>query len=299
MAAFDKPHGKRLPRGLFVLRLMPDWSSLKGAGVRFGRVSMLAGIGLMVACVHPPRERAESGVELGYPDCGAEELPEGERVADGTLRAGPVMLDSSLVERFEVRRRGCVTVFSGEQDWSHGSTDLDVVYDSETLLPLRAWKRVLSPGPQPLEERVVTRRFELRSERVALSQRSGAGPLEHWWIRGRRPSVVLGPGRGLLTMWLRRARLAVGGRTREAVLDIRESMEVVRDVSLLRLADRFVPALGRSVRVYTIYGREPFFADDDDVVVGDLMGLVPAARVDAPLPAPVIEPSPADPVHTP
>jgi hypothetical protein len=100
-------------------------------------------------------------------------------------------------------------------------------------------------------------------------------------------------------MWLRRARLGVGGRSREAALDIRESMEVVRDVSLLRLADRVVPALGRSVRVYTIYGREPFFADDDDVVVGDLMGLVPAALVDSPVPPPVGEPSPPDPVHTP
>ena len=93
------------------------------------------------------------------------------------------------------------------------------------------------------------------------------------WIRGARPTAIIGPGRGLLTPWIQRAHLAVGGRARESVLDVRESMEVIRDVTLARLEDRDDPTLGH-VRVYTIYGREPVFTNDEDVVVGDLMGLV-------------------------
>jgi hypothetical protein len=250
------------------------------------RVAVCAAvIALAGACVTPPRERAAGPTDRGYPTCGQSALPEGEIVAEGVLRAGPNMAERSLVERFEIRRRACVEVYRGRQDWALSSIDLDVVYDAESLLPLRAWKRIGSPGPADGEPRVDVRRFELRdTDRVALTQRRVTGELESWLIRGPIPRAVIGPGRGLLSMWIRRARLDVGGRLREPVLDIRESMEVVRDVTLLRLEDRDDPALGRTVRVYSIYGREPFFADENDVVVGDMAGLVPADRVSAPLP---------------
>lgn len=252
---------------------------------------VIASVAMLGGC-HPPRERAASETDLGYPTCPEEVAP--ALVASGTLRDGPNMRGSRVVERFAIERRGCVTVFTARQEWPLSVTDLDVAYDSETQLPLRVWKRTVSPGPQPIERRTDTRRFELRSDRVALTRHTTAGALEHWWLRGARPTAVIGPGRGLLTMWLRRVRLPVGGRARETVLDVRESMEVIREATLARLEDRDDPALGRTVRVYTIYGREAFFADEDDVVIGDLMGLLPADRVSSPLPPPSDVP-PADP----
>lgn len=244
----------------------------------------------MCGC-HPPRERADREIDLGYPSCEGEPAP-AETIASGTLRAGPGMPEPSVIERFAIERRGCITVFTGRQQWSQSVTDLDVVYDSETMLPQRVWKRIIAPGPQPVEQRTDVRRFDLRSERVALTHRTPTGELEHWWIRGARPTAVIGPGRGLLTMWLQRVRLPVGGRARESVLDVRESMEVIRDVTLARVEDRDDPAIGRRVRVYTIYGREPIFADENDVVIGDLMGLLPADRVSAPAPPDVDVPAP-------
>jgi hypothetical protein len=109
---------------------------------------------------------------------------------------------------------------------------------------------------------------------------------------------VIGPGRGLLSIWFQRARLDVGGRLREAVLDVREPLALVRDVTLMRLEDQHVEGLGR-VRVYTIYGREPVFANDDDVVVGDMFGMRRASAVSGPLPDPLPDPGPIDPIGTP
>ncbi len=223
-------------------------------------------------------------------------LPEGELIGSRTLRAGPVMPERTIVEHFEIRRRDCVEVFRGRQDWAMSSNDLDVVYDAQTGLPLRAWKRIRSPGGET-GERLEVRRFELRdTERVALTQRTVTGALEHWKLRGTMPRAIIGPGMGLLSMWIRRARLAPGGRLRESVLDIRESMEIVRDVTLLRLDDRDDPVLGR-VRVYSIYGREPFYADENDIVLGDLRGLLPAELVREPMPTPSMPESPPDPTE--
>ena len=263
--------------------------------------SMIAALALVAtACIRPPRERSSTEVDQGYPTCGEATLPEGERVASGFLRAGPVMSSPSVVERFEVRRRGCVEVFTGRQDWALSSIDLDVVYDAETLLPLRAWKRIGSPGLRGGAPRVDVRRFELRgTERVALTQRRVTGDLEHWLIRGPLPRVIIGPGRGVLTMWIRRARLQEGGRLRETALDIRESMELIRDVTLLRLEDRDDAAIGRRVRVYSIYGREPFYADENDVVIGDMMGMLPGELVTTPPPQPSVVLDPPDPVAAP
>jgi hypothetical protein len=56
--------------------------------------------------------------------------------------------------------------------------------------------------------------------------------------------------------------------------------------------------MGR-VRVYTIYGREPIFADEHDVVVGDMMGMRPASVVPDATVASVPREGPPDPRNTP
>jgi hypothetical protein len=258
---------------------------------------VLAAVLLFAGCIRPPRERADAPLDHGYPTCGRDALPEGETLFTGLLRSGPVMRERGVVERFEARRRDCVIVFTGRQDWALSSSDLEVIYDAETLLPIRVWKRLISPGPQDAEDRVETRRFELRGDRVALTQRKVTGELEHWWIRGAMPTAIIGPGRGLVTMWLHRVRLPVGGRVRETVLDVREQMEVIREVSLRRVDDQYDAAIGRTVRVYTIYGREPIYADENDVVIGDMMGLLPGDRVAEPFPPTIVAPGPPEPAR--
>ena len=108
-----------------------------------------------------------------------------------------------------------------------------------------------------------------------------------------------GPGRGLITAWIRRAHLPVGGRVREVVLDIRESLEVVRQVTLRREPDQYVAEYGRALRVYTVYGRESVFADEHDTVVGDLAGLRADAVLRTPAPPALPLYGAPDPVNTP
>ena len=77
-------------------------------------------------------------------------------------------------------------------------------------------------------------------------------------------------------MWLQRANLEIGGQVRALAIDVRESVEVVREVTLRRVEDRVEEGVG-TWRVYTIYGREPIFADANNVVVGDMMGMRPGS----------------------
>jgi hypothetical protein len=51
--------------------------------------------------------------------------------------------------------------------------------------------------------------------------------------------------------------------------------------------------------VYTFFGKETVFADDDDVVIGDLAGMRPADSVTLPEPTSLPTFGGADPVHTP
>lgn len=259
-------------------------------------VSVAVAVLMVAGCIAPPRERVESLPDLPYPRCDADEGAT-TRLGGGELRAGPVMRESSVVESFELFERGCHVVFEGALDWNLGATDLEVVYDRE-LRPIRAWKRSTSPGPLEARERTDIRSYDFRGDRLAMRRLSPGGELELWLFRHRTPEVIIGPGRGLLSVWLRRARLDVGGRIRQPIADIRESIEVVRDATLMRHADREDEILGH-VRVYTIYGREPIFADDNDIVVGDLAGLVRARDVAGPLPQPVPREGPRDPRGTP
>lgn len=264
--------------------------SLRGAAVvAVGSLLWVAG------CPSPPRERVGELPERAYPSCAEPGGPE-EVLGSGLLRAGPVMREPSVVERFELARRGCHVVFTAREDWTLSATDVEVVYDQD-LQPLRAWKRTTMPGPHPVAERTDVRAYDLRGERVEMTHRGPTGALERFLVGRGIPRVVLAPGRGMVTAWLRRARLPVGGRVREPVLDIREAVERVRDVTLQRLEDRDDATLGRRVRVYTIFGREPIFADENDVVVGDLMGMVPASRVEGPAPAWAATDGPPDPTR--
>ena len=57
--------------------------------------------------------------------------------------------------------------------------------------------------------------------------------------------------------------------------------------ALERNEDRFEPSLNKNVRVYTFYGEETVFADDDDVVLGDLAGMRPSDSLTTPEPPPI------------
>lgn len=224
---------------------------------------------------------------------------------DGTLRlarvlrSGPDMREQNVVERFELREAQGHTIVRVRQEWPLGTADLDVVFD-EQLLPLRVWKRSTMPtATGPLGHRDL-RVYDLTSssEGVLLAHRNATGKRSGTLLRGPRPRAVIGPGRGVLTAWIRRADLVVGQRVREPVLDVREPLAVIRDVTLRREADRDVEGLGR-VRVYTIYGREPVYADSDDAIVGDMFGLRSAESMEGPVPDPMPEPGELDPRESP
>jgi hypothetical protein len=206
-------------------------------------------------------------------------------LADVVLRSGSTMREQRVVERYEIRRRGCAIVARVEQEWPLGTAQLDVVFDANGL-PLRVLRRTTMPDRSGPLGHVDTRVLELRTEPVGVVHRASSGAVERYQLLGAQPRAVIGPGRGLLTVWLQRARLAVGGRLREWVLDVREPVPLLREVTLQRRADQQVEGLG-SVRVYTIFGREPVFADEHDVVIGDMFGLRRADAVEGPVPDPM------------
>ncbi|HTB78710.1 MAG TPA: hypothetical protein VK762_35955 [Polyangiaceae bacterium] len=246
--------------------------------------------------------------ELGYPSCAdAGATDPGTVVARGDIRSGPISNDQNVVERFELRKTACGYKFVSRQEWSANTTDIEVHYDAN-LTPFWAWKRMtLAASPRP-DGDADTRRYELRTGDVFIKRRDpdGAIALERLLPGGRmtvpvgaRIGVLIGPGRGILTVWLKRARLKVGGKTDDLVLDIRNPLESLEIGSLERDADRFEPSLARNVRVYTFFGQETVFADDDDVVLGDLSGMRPSESLSTPEPAPLPTFGGPDPVHTP
>jgi hypothetical protein len=91
----------------------------------------------------------------------------------------------------------------------------------------------------------------------------------------------------------------VGGRTTELVLDFRDMVESLEEAVLRRDPDMYEPSLGRSVRVYTFFGRETVFADEHDVVIGDLAGMRPSDSVPTPEPDAMPMYGEPDPAHTP
>lgn len=212
------------------------------------------------------------------------------------------MPEGTTVEDFELRKKGCLVVLTARQEWARGASDVEVVFDEE-LRPLRAWKRMTVPSSTRADGHADTRRYEMRVVPPTMKHRSSEGEITFDAIRGGRPEAVIGPGRGVLTAWIRRANLQVGEKVRVPVLDFREMLEVVRDVTLRREEDRVEPATsafpGRRLRVYTVYGREAVFTDENNVVVGDLAGLRPSNASMGPEPPPAPTFQPPDPAHTP
>ncbi|HEY4013425.1 MAG TPA: hypothetical protein VGM06_08810 [Polyangiaceae bacterium] len=248
--------------------------------------------------------------ELGYPACpmgdGGVDDP-GAEVASGHLRSGPVSNEKNVVERFDLRRTACGYTFRSRQEWPLAISDVEVRYDPE-LAPIWVWKRMTIAGSPREDGSADIRRYELRTGDVFIKRHSPDKPLvlEHLLAGGRmaippgaRVAAVVGPGRGIITPWLERSHLAVGDKRHDLVLDFRDLVETLEMAALERNPDLFEASLGRTVRVYTFFGKETVFADEHDVVIGDLSGLRPSDSLSTPEPEPLPTFGGADPIHTP
>jgi hypothetical protein len=280
------------------------------AGRALLRVTALAVSLLAVAGCHRRHVAVGSEPELGYPACGDAgdaKGPSVESVASGRLRAGPQSQEKNVVERFELEKTPCGFIFRGRQEWPLAIADLEVHYD-DTLAPIWAWKRMTIAGSTRADGNADIRRYEMRTGEVFIKHRDAKGALtmekllpggRMKVLEGARPGAIVGPGRGVITAWLRREKLPVGGKTRELVLDMRDLVESLEVGTLERHEDLYEPSLGRKVRVYTFFGRETVFADDTDAVIGDLAGLRPSDSLTTPEPEPLPTYGGADPVRTP
>lgn len=240
--------------------------------------------------------QVESVEELGYPSCPEGGVPNDALLAEQHMRSGPNHLDQEIVERYSIRRRDCLYVATIRQEWPKGTADVEVLYDAD-MMPLRVWKRMTLPGMPDAGAHADIRRYELRTNPVSVKRRAMSGEIDYELIKGGKPVAVIGPGRGLLTMWMRRARLAPGEKVRELAFDVR-GLEKIAPVTLMREQDTVHEKLG-PVRVYTIYGREAVFTDETDAVIGDLAGIWLDRVVTAPPPPAVPLYGPLDPVGTP
>jgi hypothetical protein len=244
--------------------------------------------------------------ELGYPACpGDGGTP--AAVASGHLRSGPSSQEQSVSERFELARTPCGYVFHVRQEWPLDISDVEVHYDA-ALTPIWVWKRMTLGASTRPDGNADIRRYELRTGEVFIKRRDQHGELYRERLlpggrmsvsEGARVAAVIGPGRGIITAWLKRAKLPVGAKVRELVLDFRSMVESVEMGTLERRPDQFEPSFGKSVRVYTFFGRETVFADDDDVVIGDLAGMRPSTLLETPEPPDLPTFGGADPVGTP
>jgi hypothetical protein len=245
--------------------------------------------------------------ELGYPACGDAGDEAGDVVARGHLRSGPTSSEKNVVEHFVLRRTSCGYTFRSRQEWPLATSDVEVRY-GPGYEPIWAWKRMTIAGSTRADGNADIRRYELRTGEVFIKKRDAQGlvTLERLLPGGRmtappgaRVSAVVGPGRGIITAWLKREALPVGRKVHELVLDFRDMVESVEMASLERNPDLFEPSLGKTVRVYTFFGRESVFADDDDVVISDLAGMRPSDSLAAPEPEPLPTFGGPDPAHTP
>jgi hypothetical protein len=253
----------------------------------------------------------EAVPELGYPVCtGPSDAGDAERgvaIAKGHIRAGPLSNEKNVSERFELRRTPCGYTFESRQEWPLAISDVEVRYDA-ALSPIWAWKRMTIAGSRRPDGNADIRRYELRTGEVFIKRRDaqGAVTFERLIAGGRVPvlpgvrvGAVVGPGRGVITAWLKKEKLPVGGKTSELVLDFRDMVESLEVGTLERQADLIEPTLGGRVRVYTFFGKETVFANDDDVVLGDLAGMRRSDSLETPEPPPLPTYGGADPEHTP
>ncbi len=269
------------------------------------------GVALALVCLGGCKRKhvpVDAVPELGYPSCsdGGRDDP-GSLEAEGRLRAGPLSAEKNVVESFSLRQTACGHTFRARQEWPLAIADVEVHYDA-SYTPTWAWKRWTVAGSKREDGNADIRRYELRTGEVFIKRRDaqGAVTLEKLLPGGRMPvpdgarvGAVVGPGRGVITAWLRREKLPVGGKVQELVLDFRDMFESLEEGTLERSEDLFEPTLGKRVRVYTFFGRETVFADDADAVIGDLAGMRPSASLTTPEPEPLPTYGGADPVHTP
>ncbi len=262
---------------------------------------------MLLAGCHRKHVPVDAVPELGYPTCGDAGVGAGTPIASGHLRAGPGSVERDVVEHFEMLRTPCGYTLRARQEWHLADSDIEVHYDAG-LAPIWAWKRMTIPGSQRADGNPDIRRYELRTGEVFIKHRDAAGELTLQKLlpggrtgtpAGARVGVVVTPGRGSITAWLKRAHLPVGGKTQDLVLDFRDMIESLEVGTLERLPDQVEPDYGRSVRVYTFFGRETVFADDADVVIGDLAGMRPSGTLTTPEPDSTPTFGGPDPVHTP
>jgi hypothetical protein len=254
------------------------------------------GVALALTCLvgckrkHVP---VDSVPELGFPACGDAGVDEtGTVVGQGHLRAGPTAADQNVAERFELRRTSCGYTFQSRQEWPLAISDMEVRFDA-SLKPIWAWKRLTIAGSKREDGNADTRRYDLRTGDVFIKKRDAEGTLtlEKLLPGGRmdvppgaKVGAVVGPGRGVITAWLQRAKLPVGRKVEELVLDFRDMIEQLEEGTLERNADLYEPSLGKTVRAYTFFGKETVFADENDVVIGDLAGMRPNDTLKTPEP---------------
>lgn len=275
-----------------------SWRSRRSASLVLSVGAAALVISAMPGCKrkHIPAASVE---ELGYPRCppsGAEPKPP-ELLASGDLRSGSNDVRSTIVERFRIERRDCHVVATVRQEWPHQIADVEAVFDREGM-PLRVWRRWTNPLSKRPDGNADLKRFDFRTPTISAKHRADTGVIDFEHIHGPRPKALIGSGHGLLTMWIQRAKLEVGHKVREPAFDFR-GVEVAKDVTLMRHADKDEPTLGRAVRVYTIYGREGVFTDENNVVIGDVAGLVPFDKSPLPMPRPMPSFEPPDPAGTP
>ena len=227
-----------------------------------------------LAACQPKHVEVGEEPELDYPSCAAERLavePVAGTVTRGALQAAEGMIERGLVERYEIRKLSCGYRYRATQAWAGGHTEVEMVYDP-AWRPLRAWRRMSAPGPRGTE-RLDVRRYELRTPEPRIRKVTIEGVLGFEHLRGKFPQILVAPSRASLVPWVRSAHLEAGQKQRLPALDFRERLEKVRDVTLKREADRYHPEFGKNVRVYTLYGREAYFFDEEDGLLGDLAGM--------------------------
>ena len=268
--------------------------TLRYAGCVLVALWLVAALG----CKGPKRTTVDRVERLPYPDCGRGELPEGEVLASGVLRPGATMQARGYVERFEIRRRDCLVVATARLESEFELTDLEIVYDASGK-PLRVWRRNTFAVTPDADGNPDIALYELRGAIPTLIHRKPNGSVEYQTLAGGRPTAVITRAQGLLTPWIQRSNLEVGESLHDVVIDL-DTPDLIRaDVMLRREPDLARPEIGSTVRVYTVYGRDAVFTDPSGVVVGNLAGLVPAARVRTAVPRPQPTYGGPDPVHTP
>lgn len=236
--------------------------------------------------------------ELAYPTCPAGVDMAPQIVAAHTLRSGAFDTRQSIVEHYRIEKRGCLYAAITRQEWPVQIAEVEILYTAE-LEPLRIWRRLTIPGSRRPDGNADTKRFDFRTPEITTKQRDDKGAVSYEILRGPgRPRALVGPGRGMLSMWLKRAKLAPGQKVREPVLDFR-GIEKISPMTLQRLPDQHLDWLGRTARVYTFLGREAIFADEDDNVIGDLAGLVLDEKAPTPRPRAMPAFEAPDPIGTP